>query len=618
VCGICGATGVDADQLASTMAARLVHRGPDDEGLHVDPSGQVAIAARRLSIIDVEGGHQPVANEDATIWAVLNGEIYNHPVLQERLRRGGHRLATRCDTEVLVHLYEDFGAGLVHALDGMFAFAILDQRRGRLLLARDRFGEKPLFYALHGDRLRFASELTSLLPAVEGSLRLDLDALDAYFTLGYVPSPSTLVHGVRQLRAGCMLEVDVHTGQAEERVYWEPPVPDGAVGAMTGPDLVAEALDLLERSVRSRLIADVPLGVLLSGGTDSTLIAALARGIGPLRTFTVGYEASGLSEAPEAAAIAETLGTSHEQIILGSSELAEHVERVVKRLDQPLADPAISALHAVCRLAREHVTVAMGGEGADEVFGGYPRYGWLRRAESLSRVVPSPLRVRAQRGIRELELGGRSRRLADVIDENTTARRHLDWVSDGRRALRTALYGPTLAHLASSEQVERLVAGSIDGSGAVEGQLMRLDQGLWLVDDVLAKADRAGMIASLELRTPFLERTLVEFAAGVPTAAHLRHGGKALLRHALRTVAPEVPARSKTAFRIPLDACLRGPLAASLEDHLLQGRMFDDALFDRAAVRGVLDEHGAGRDRGTLLWPLYVFAAWYERAGVSP
>jgi asparagine synthase (glutamine-hydrolysing) len=184
--------------------------------------------------------------------------------------------------------------------------------------------------------------------------------------------------------------------------------------------------------------------------------------------------------------------------------------------------------------------------------------------------------------------------------------------------LRTALYGPTLAHLASSEQVERLVAGSIDGSGAVEGQLMRLDQGLWLVDDVLAKADRAGMIASLELRTPFLERTLVEFAAGVPTAAHLRHGGKALLRHALRTVAPEVPARSKTAFRIPLDACLRGPLAASLEDHLLQGRMFDDALFDRAAVRGVLDEHGAGRDRGTLLWPLYVFAAWYERAGVSP
>jgi asparagine synthase (glutamine-hydrolysing) len=618
VCGICGATGVGAEQLASTMAARLVHRGPDDEGLHVDPSGKVAIAARRLSVIDVEGGHQPLANEDGTIWAVLNGEIYNHPVLLQRLRRTGHRLRTRCDTEVLVHLYEDFGADLVHALDGMFAFAILDQRRGRLLLARDRFGEKPLFYARRGDRLVFASELTSLLCALGNSPRLDLDALDAYFTLGYVPSPSTLVHGVRQLLPGRILDVDLDSPRDDERLYWEPPVPDGALGATTVADLVAETLDLLDRSVRSRLVADVPLGVLLSGGTDSTLIAALARRSGRVRTFTVGYEGSSLSEAPEAAAIAKTLGTDHEQIILSMTEVAQHAERVVRSLDQPVADPATSALHAVCRLAREQVTVAMGGEGADEVFGGYPRYAWLRRAEFLTRVVPSRLRVRAQRGIRQLQLGGRSRRLADVLDENTTAGRHVDWVSEGRRASRTTIYGPALAHLARSERVERLVARSLDGSGSVEGRLMRLDQGVWLVDDVLAKADRAGMIASLELRTPFLERTLVEFAASVPTAAHLRNGGKALLRQALRAVAPEIRPRPKTAFRIPLEACLRGPLAASLEDHLSHGRMLDDGLFDGAAVDGVLDEHRRGRDRGALLWPLYVFAAWYERLSLSP
>ena len=618
MCGICGATGVDAEHLASTMAAGLVHRGPDDEGLHVDASTQVAIAARRLSIIDVEGGHQPLANEDRTIWAVLNGEIYNHPVLQQRLQSTGHALRTRCDTEVLVHLYEDFGAELVHAIDGMFAFAILDQRRRRLVLARDRFGEKPLFYARRGDRLVFASELTPLLSALGGSPRLDLDALDAYFTLGYVPSPATLVLGVRQLRPGCTLEADLDTGHVDERVYWEPPKPDGALAAMTVPDLVRETVDLLDRSVRARLVADVPLGVLLSGGMDSTLIAAFARRSGAVRTFTVGYAASSLTEAPEAASVAETLGTDHEQIILSTTELSEHAEHVVHRLDHPVADPAICALHAVCRLARTRVTVAMGGEGADEIFGGYPRYRWLRRAELLGRVLPPAIRYPARRGVRALELRGRSRRLAEVLEDNTTSARHVDWVSEGRRAARAEVYGPALAHCATSSSVERLVAGSIDGVNDVEGQLRRLDQGLWLVDDVLAKADRAGMIASLELRTPFLERTLVEFAAGVPTSVHRRHGGKALLRQALETVAPEIRPRRKTAFRIPLEACLRGPLAGSLDDHLLHGRLHEDGLFDRTVVRAALDEHRGGHDRGSLLWPLYVFADWYERVGASP
>jgi asparagine synthase (glutamine-hydrolysing) len=617
VCGICGATGVDAEHLARTMVTGLVHRGPDDEGLYVDPSGQIAMAARRLSIIDVEGGHQPLANEDGTIWAVLNGEIYNHPFLQRRLRDSGHRLNTRCDTEVLVHLYEDFGADLVHALDGMFAFAIVDQSRRRLVLARDRFGEKPLFYARRGHRLAFASELTSLLSGLGGSPRLDLDALDAYFTLGYVPSPSTLVAGVHQLRPGCMLEADLDTGLADERVYWEPPMPDGALAAMTMPDLVDETVELLDRSVRSRLVADVPLGVLLSGGTDSTLIAALARRIGMARTFTVGYEASSVSEAPEATTVAAALGTDHAQVILSMGELAEHAEHVVRALDQPIADPATTALHAVCMLARQDVTVAMGGEGADEIFGGYPRYGWLRRAESLAR-VPSALRARARHGVRMLELGGRSRRLVDVLDDNTTAGRHVDWVSDGRRSARATMYGPALSHLAGSDGVECLVARSIDGSGSLEARLMRLDQGQWLVDDVLAKADRAGMLASLELRTPFLEPALVEFAASLPAATHRAGRGKVLLRQALKTVAPQIHPRSKTAFRVPLAECLRGPLAASLDDHLQHGRMFDDGLFDRTAVGIALDEHRGDCDRSALLWPLYAFAAWYERVGVSP
>jgi asparagine synthase (glutamine-hydrolysing) len=395
-------------------------------------------------------------------------------------------------------------------------------------------------------------------------------------------------------------------------------VPDGRLAGMSVPDLVRETAELLERSVRSRLVADVPLGVLLSGGMDSTLITALARRNGPVRTFTVGYEASDLSEAPEAARIAAQLGTDHEQITLSLADLGRHAERVVGRLDQPLADPATCALHAVCRLAREHVTVAMGGEGADEVFGGYPRYAWLRRAESAPRVLPSVLRAGAERGIRELKLNGRRGRLADVLNQKTTAARHLDWVSEGRRAARATIYGPALAGVAHSSEVERRVARSLDGASALEGRLMRLDQGMWLVDDVLAKADRAGMIASLELRTPFLERTLVEFAASVPTTTHLRHGGKALLREALKLIAPDVRPRSKTAFRVPLAACLRGPLAASLDDRLLGGRALAHGLFEADAVRTALDEHRGGRDRAALLWPLYVFAVWYERVDVSP
>jgi asparagine synthase (glutamine-hydrolysing) len=619
VCGICGSTGTDAQQRVAAMAARLVHRGPDDEGMHVAASSPVAIGARRLSIIDVEGGHQPLANEDGTVWAVLNGEIYNHPALQERLRTVGHGLRTRCDTEVLVHLYEDFDADLVHALDGMFAFAIVDERRARLLLARDRFGEKPLFYAVGPHGLVFASELTALIAGLgEAAPRLDREALDAYFTLGYVPAPSTLVAGVRQLPAGSLLDVDLRTGRTQERLYWAPPIPDGRLAGMSELDAVRETAELLERSVRSRLIADVPLGVLLSGGLDSTLITALARRHGDVRTFTVGYEGSDLSEAPEAARIAAQLGTAHEEVVLTLAELADNAQRVVDRLDQPLADPATCALHAVCRLARGHVTVAMGGEGADEVFGGYPRYAWLRRAEAVGRVLPSRLRAGARRGIRELPLRGRSRRLADVLDHESTAGRHLDWVSEGRRTARSALYGPALAHLARSGGVERRIAHSLHGAGSLEARLMRLDQRLWLVDDVLAKADRAGMLASLELRTPYLERSLVEFAAGVPTATHLRHGGKALLRQALRLIAPGVHPGSKTAFRIPLAACLRGPMAGALEERLLGGRALRDGVFAADAVRAALEEHRRGADRSPVLWPLYVFAAWYERADVSP
>jgi asparagine synthase (glutamine-hydrolysing) len=303
----------------------MVHRGPDDEGIHVDPGVRVALGARRLSIIDVEHGHQPIGNEDGSVWAVLNGEIYNHVALQAHLRARRHTLRTSCDTEVLVHLYEEHGDALVHALEGMFALAIWDARRGRLLLGRDRFGEKPLFYSDRGGVLTFASELDALLAGLPGP-RPDLDhaALDAFLVFGYVPAPRAMVEGVRVLPPGHLLLWERVRG-ADVRPYWRPPRPGGSVAA--ADELVREVRPLLERSVRSRMVADVPLGVFLSGGLDSTLVTALAvnAATSPVATFTVGYDVGTVNGLEPARAAARRLGTDHHELVVSQSDVVAEV-----------------------------------------------------------------------------------------------------------------------------------------------------------------------------------------------------------------------------------------------------------------------------------------------------
>ncbi|MDQ6674465.1 MAG: asparagine synthase (glutamine-hydrolyzing) [Chloroflexota bacterium] len=590
------------------MSAALRHRGPDDHGAYFSPSSEVGIAARRLSIIDVAGGHQPLSNEDGSVWAVLNGEIYNYAQLREQLSRCGHSLTTNSDTEVLVHLYEEYGNELVHALEGMFAFALWDEQAGRLLVTRDRFGEKPLFY--HNDHgvLTFASELSALRAGVTGADDVDSAALDAFFIFGYVLGPRSLIGNVSQLPPGHLLVWRRAQGSVEIRPYWAP-LHCAGQAAGTIPELIDEAEQLFDASVQSRLIADVPVGVFLSGGFDSTLVAALsARHVaGRLQTFTVGYETGQVNnETTQARLAAQAIGADHHEVVVSDADVAVRLPRLFRAIDQPIADQALVAAHAVSECARLHVTVAVDGKGADEVFGGYPKYRWVRRAERLTAVAATAV----------LPLPRRLGRVHDLLLSRTLMRRQLDWVDGGRHQARDLLYGPRMrSRLAAPPlwaPLERQLSDQMDHNAG--SALMELDQRQWLPDGVLANADRASMLVSLEVRTPFLERRLVEFAATVPMTLHRRDGGNFLVRSVLRRVLPMAARRNKTAFRVPAAEWLRGPLAPLLHDQLRHGLIFEEGWFDRAAASRIAGEHQAGRrDCSAILWPVLAVGLWLDR-----
>jgi asparagine synthase (glutamine-hydrolysing) len=597
------------------MNDAMRHRGPDDEGIYVDERTNVGLGARRLSIIDIAGGHQPLSNEDDTVWAVLNGEIYNFPSLREQLLKAGHRFSSRTDTEVLVHLYEEYGVDLVHALEGMFAFALWDSRRQVLLIARDRFGEKPLFYSTSRSELTFASELTALLRALRARPELDAAAVDTYFTFGYVMAPNTMAQGVAQLLPGHILTWKRDSGAVATRPYWSPPKPVPELKAPLS-EIADEARELLKASVRSRLIADVPLGVFLSGGIDSTLVAALAARYSsePLKTFTVGYDVGSVNETDAARRAAAAVGARHHELLLREDEIASRAPALLAALDQPLADEAFVPLRLLAEFARREVTVIVGGEGADELFGGYPRYRWLARSARLPAAIPRRPLATAARAIGNVPGLARASRLQEVFAPGSPIQRHVAWVTGQRAQVREALYGPRLREYTGCEplQIDPFAFGD---NGDPEGSFMRLDQAHWLPDDVLVKADRASMQASLELRTPYLSRELAELAASVPGHVHATGRGKVILRELFRQVMPDAThRRPKVAFRAPVEAWLRGPLAPALQEQLRSSALYEQGWFNRDAVGTLVREHLRGvTDQSRILWPLFALGVWLDR-----
>ncbi|MDP1857956.1 MAG: asparagine synthase (glutamine-hydrolyzing) [Gemmatimonadaceae bacterium] len=615
MCGICGATLDPRGAAVAAMNAMMFHRGPDDEGTFVDPCG-LALGARRLSIIDLAGGHQPIRNEDGTVWAVLNGEIYNYPSLRGQLLDNGHELRSRTDTEVLVHLYEEHGEALVHELEGMYSFAVWDTERRRLLIARDRFGEKPLFYRSSGGRLTFASELTALQRGLESADAVDPVSLAAYLALGYVPGSRSMVCDVHQIPPACMLTWSSANPVAQVSRYWRMPASSPAAAASL-EEKTTELDGHFAGAVRSRLVADVPVGVLLSGGVDSTLVAAYAarESTDPVRTFTVGYDHGDVDETAAARRVATTLGTEHREMVLTPSAVADQVPALLRRLDQPVADPALIALHAVCGFAREHVTVALGGEGADEIFAGYPRYRWLALSGRIARVAPAPLRAAGARALRASPLGGRAGRLADVLGPGHIVERHVNWVTDGLASHSHEIWGAALRQMpAPFEPVAD--ARQVIAQAGVRGTIrafMALDQERWLPDDVLAKADRSSMLVSLEMRTPFLSRCLAEFAASLPISMHAGPRNKHMLRSLIERALPEIGAQPKTAFRVPLAEWLRRPLRPALEAQVARGQAFSEDWLDRRTVGVLVDQHVSGRaDHARVLWSVLAFGSWLD------
>jgi asparagine synthase (glutamine-hydrolysing) len=625
MCGIAGSTEDPDGRAVRTMCATLRHRGPDDEGVHSDAPAAVSIGARRLSVMDIDGGHQPLCNEDGSIWAAFNGEIYNHPKLREELSRRGHTFSTAGDTEVLVHLFEEYGEAMVHALEGMFAFAIWDQRERRLLLARDRFGEKPLFLHERDGELLFASELTSLLEVKPALRELDPYAIDAFFVFAYVPGPGTIVPGVRQLPPGHLLSWSRESRRSEQRSWWTPPQ-RGTRRRESFAAVAAEASELFEQSVATRMVADVPVGVFLSGGVDSTLVAAAAARASSqqLQTFTVGYDVGGVNETERAREVAAKLDSEHHEVTLTLNDVAARVPALLASLDQPLADRATVPLHALSEFARPRVTVALGGEGADELFGGYPRYRRLEQARRIHAALPSlatrPLAGALRASSDWAPAARASRRLAPT----PLLERNLDWVTAERRDARDALYGPRLAGLQRARVLADLAlrAGELDG-GSTARWLMHLDQVHYLPDDVLVKTDRASMLVSLELRTVFLHAGLAELAGSLDSSMHLGGAGKALV-HAM--LPPGLLASSRTrryrkkAFRVPAAEWLRGPLAATMTEQLERGTIYSEGYFDRGAVARLVREHaGSERDHSDRLWPLLAFGLWADRFhGLAP
>ncbi|MGZ3678985.1 MAG: asparagine synthase (glutamine-hydrolyzing) [Ktedonobacterales bacterium] len=597
----------DAEQLIASMCAVIRHRGPDDQGVWVGDG--VALGMRRLAIIDVAGGHQPVFNEEQTVLIVFNGEIYNYRDLQCDLRKRGHRFRTDTDTEVIVHAYEEYGDDCVQHLRGMFTFALWDRRRQRLLAARDRFGKKPLNYYWDGQKLIFGSEIKSIL---QTGIPRDVNpiALDEYLVYGYVPTPLTLFERVYKVPAAHILIFE--DGKISTKRYWEPPM--APTRQDDEPTAIERTRELFNDAVAVRLMSEVPLGAFLSGGIDSSLVVGMMSQTlsQPVKTFSIGFEEEDFSELPYARLIARHFGTDHHEFIV-RPELVSVLAELVWAYDEPFADASMLPTYYVSKLAREFVTVVLTGDGGDEVFGGYVHYA---REQSIAR-LPRSIRCLLERGAMLLPDGMRGKRRLSVVGQDLPTR----YAKANMRypySWRSTMYHPDMyASVVDHDPLERQVSifRSLPPLDLM-AQMQYVDIQMYLPDDILVKVDKASMLNSLETRAPMLDQNLVEYVWSLPPAVRTPHGQ---LKHLLKKIAGdmlprEILMRRKWGFSIPADRWLRGELAEYATDTLLSTRARDRGIFRQAFIRDLLRSHARSGliQHGSMIWALLCLELWFQ------
>jgi asparagine synthase (glutamine-hydrolysing) len=625
MCGICGKLEFNpqakiAPHLLKTMADAIVHRGPDDEGYYVN--GQIGMGFRRLSIIDLNGGHQPLSNEDGSIWIVFNGEIYNYRELRKELVAKGHIFRTKSDTEVIVHLFEEYGRDCVQKLRGMFAFAIWNSAKKTLFLARDRVGIKPLYFYLHENFLSFGSEIKAIFADPAARREVDPSMIDRFLTYYYVPGSETLFRNVFKLAPGHSLAV--HDGEIQLQSYWD--LDFHQADELESPKVLEQQLvDLLDESVQLHMISDVPVGFLLSGGVDSTAMLSLAsrKTDKAISSFTIGFSSPGpglVDERPFARLAAERFGSEHHELSISAQEFASFLPEYVRYMEEPVCEPAAVALYYVSKLARQYVKVLISGEGGDEAFGGYHNYRNLFWLEILKRVV-GPLRSTAGQG---MELVGRIlnsrvlKKYGPLMTANL-AESYLSRTSSPYEYFNktpSTFYSPEMLRRVNkvhSAEVTRNLFDRRSGDGPLE-KMLYVDTKTWLPDDLLIKADRMTMANSVELRVPFLDHKVLEFAARLPRNQKVRGWNmKYLMKKALAKQIPsEILRRRKIGFPVPYGKWLRNGLKDVVADILLDSRSISRGYFRKTAVQDLIERNSRSGRYSAELFSLVVLELWHR------
>jgi asparagine synthase (glutamine-hydrolysing) len=604
--------------LVHRMCDAIRHRGPDDEGVWT--AAGVGLGMRRLSIIDLSTGHQPIHNEDESVWIVFNGEIYNYRELRAELEACGHRFYTATDTETIVHAYEQWGSAAIGRLRGMFGLAIWNSRDRSLLIARDRIGIKPMHYAVARDRLYFGSEIKSLLEAPDLSRDLDLDALDHYLSFLYTPRDQSIFQQVRKLPPGHLLTWK--DGRLSIEQYWQLPADEAYRGSEA--DAVRDLRGVLVDAVRSHMISDVPLGAFLSGGVDSSMVVGLMAEASSARvkTFSIGFDVPEFDELEHARTVARHFGTDHHELVVKPDAIGI-LDRSVWHFDEPFADSSAIPTWYVSEMARQHVTVVLSGDGGDELFGGYDRYLPHPRVVAFDRYSPRALRRVAAMAASRLPHGVRGKNFLRHISRDDQGR-YLDAIrfysADEKESLLTPDVVSGLTGIARGTRLdpETRLARHFDRFAALPwpSQMMRFDAETYLPEDVLTKVDRMSMAHSIESRVPLLDNEVIAFASALPAALKIKHGRR---KHVLKEVAatllpPAILNRRKQGFGVPLGSWFRGGLRELFADTLLSPVALQRGYFRPAFVRRIVNEHLAGkRDHTLRLWQLVVFERWYQQ-----